>query len=244
MPIQELIAHDAFERLDVDSPGCDPVQVRLHTARYEFAQSWCAGKAGLDLACGTGYGTAMLAQSGATRMVGVDIDRATIERARQRFGLPSVSFVVGNAEDPPVAGPFDTIVSFETIEHLHRPERFLSAVSRLVEPSGHFIVSSPCRQEGSLRDRPRNPFHVCEWNRAEFAELLGRYFGRVVIFGQLIEFAKNRIPLNRTLARLVTSVFSPQRLQGLYSCSVHSLDNLPQFRMRIAYLVAVCSHPK
>jgi SAM-dependent methyltransferase len=244
MPDDSAAHQDAFERLDIDQGNCEPIQLRLHMARYEFAREWAAGKRVLDIACGTGYGTAILARDGAACAVGVDIDSGTIERARACYDLPNLSFLVGDAERPPITGPFDLIVSFETIEHLQGPERFLKAVCQLLAPHGFFLVSSPCRHAGSINDRPHNPFHVREWNRAEFAQFLGDYFGSVGLFGQLIEFAKSRLPLNRSLARIITALISPSRLNAMYSLEVKSLENLPHFSLRIAYLVAVCAQPR
>lgn len=231
---------DAFERIDVDQPDCDPVQLRLHTARYEFACGFAAGKRVLDMACGTGFGAAMLAKAGAVEVVGIDLDQPAIDQARKRFGADSIAFTVGDAEAPIVAGLFDVIASFETIEHLMRPDRFLVAVQKLLALNSVFIVSTPCRRSGSLDDRPANPFHVREWNQPEFTELLGRYFRDVTMHGQWIEFAKNALPLNRTLARIVTALVAPRRLRNLHSCSVRPLDDLPLFRTRMNDLVAVC----
>src|SRR5262245_35272655 len=179
----------ACERIDLDLPSSDPVQLQLHTARYEFASRFCSETRALDIACGTGYGTAMLARGGAQSVTGVDLDSESIEQARRRFKLESVSYLVGDAEAPPVSGSFDLIVSFETIEHLVHPTRFLSSVHRLLTRDGTFLVSTPCRETGSIDDRPENPFHVREWNQGEFVALLEEYFRDVTIYGQLIEFA-------------------------------------------------------
>jgi SAM-dependent methyltransferase len=238
-----LTHHDAFERLDIDKPDVDPVQTELHLARYQFASRWSAGKRVLDIACGTGYGAAMLARDAAL-VVGADIDASTIERARRRYDLSALSFVVGDAESPPVSGPFDLIASFETIEHLQRPEKFLESTCKLLAPGGMLIVSSPCRHGGSLDDPPQNRFHVREWNEAEFTEFLRNYFDCVTLHGQLIEFAKSWLPLNRSLATLLTKLRNPAQLGALHSRDVKPLKNLPPFRLRMAYLVAVCSHCK
>lgn len=235
---------DTFERIDVDRPHSNPVQLHLHVARYRFAQRFVSGKRALDVACGTGYGTAMLADAGAAEVAGVDLDEPSIRHARQKFMRPRMTFSVGDAEEPPVSGPFEVVVSFETIEHLQRPERFLAAVCRVLTPDGILLLSTPCRHRGSLTDLPQNPFHVREWNQVEFAALLQGYFAHVEICGQFVELAKNWLPLNRTLARVITAIVSPDRLHNLNSCEVLPLENLPSFRLRIGYLVAVCRGPK
>jgi SAM-dependent methyltransferase len=234
---------DAFERLDLDKPVTDAVQVRLHVARYEFAAGMVRDARVLDVACGTGYGTALLADAAAHEVVGIDCDAATVERARSRFARPNARFMTGNAEQLPLDGPFDVAVSFETVEHLSRPGRFLDEVRRVLVPGGTFIVSTPCRRDGTISDRPANPYHVREWNVAEFHDLLGSYFDQVTMYAQGVEFAKNRLPFNRTLARWLIRVTAPDRLRNLYSHDVRRLEPPPWFRCRIAYLVAVCRSP-
>jgi 2-polyprenyl-3-methyl-5-hydroxy-6-metoxy-1,4-benzoquinol methylase len=228
------------ERINLDLTGVDEVQRQLHSARYDFAAGLVTGKRVLDMACGTGYGTARLARGGASSVTGIDVDLAAAVLANARPDLGGARFAVGDAENPPVKGPFDVIVSFETIEHLQSPEQFLDAVRRLLAEGGTFIVSTPCRDGGTLQDQPRNPFHLREWNQSEFRELLGRHFRQVTVYGQLVEFAKNRVPLNRTMTRSLTALFTPQRMRNMYSYEVRPLEHLPRTRVRIHYQVAVC----
>src|SRR4051812_24617823 len=65
----------------------EPGIVALHLKRYAFALRWCEDREVLDLGCGVGYGTAFLAAS-ATRVVGVDVDEATIAYAQERYSRP------------------------------------------------------------------------------------------------------------------------------------------------------------
>jgi 2-polyprenyl-3-methyl-5-hydroxy-6-metoxy-1,4-benzoquinol methylase len=185
----------------------------------------------------------MLGSAGAESVTGVDLDPDTIEHARARFQFGAVAFAVGDAEQLRLDGPFDVVVSFETIEHLQRPERLLASVGRMLNVDGTFLVSTPCRESGSLDGAPQNPFHVREWNQVEFSAMLESAFRSVTLYGQLIEFAKNRLPFNRTLARLVTSLVKRSRLRKMYSCDVVPLEGLPPAGLRICYLVAVCREP-
>ncbi|RIZ72125.1 MAG: class I SAM-dependent methyltransferase, partial [Methylococcales bacterium] len=66
----------------------------------------------------------------------------------------------GMLNPPYPSDSFDVIVSFETIEHLPNPEKYLSAVSKMLKADGAFIVSTPVRTKGRLTDKPANPFHV------------------------------------------------------------------------------------
>ena len=88
-----------------------------HVARYRFAASKLKPKSFiLDIACGCGYGSKLLHDKGFT-VYGVDIDEGAIQFARTHHNGPH--FIQGEAGD--TYGPFDGIVSFETLEHLKNP---------------------------------------------------------------------------------------------------------------------------
>lgn len=88
-----------------------------HVKRYQFAASKIKPKSFvLDLACGCGYGSKLLHTEG-FNVYGVDIDEEAIKYAKEHHNGPH--FVQGHAED--AYGPFDVIVSFETLEHLKKP---------------------------------------------------------------------------------------------------------------------------
>jgi 2-polyprenyl-3-methyl-5-hydroxy-6-metoxy-1,4-benzoquinol methylase len=53
-----------------------------HWHRYHFAARWCEGKRVLDVACGEGYGSALLAR-GASRVTGVDISPEAVAHAQK-----------------------------------------------------------------------------------------------------------------------------------------------------------------
>ena len=105
-----------------------------HLARYLLAARLAPGRRVLDAASGEGYGTAMLAASGAENVIGVDVDAATVAHARGRYGL---DFRVGDVSELPFAdGEFDLVVSFETIEHVADPEHALSEFARVLGDQG------------------------------------------------------------------------------------------------------------
>jgi ubiquinone/menaquinone biosynthesis C-methylase UbiE len=152
-----------------------------HVARYAFAMEYAKGRRVLDAGTGPGYGAAMLRAAGASRVVAVDIDDQAIATARLRYGERGIEFLVDNCEQLANApGPFDLICSFENIEHLKQPERFLAAAARLLTREGMLMVSTPDRAvtDPFVNGRPANPHHVHEWYRDEFLEMLGRYFSR------------------------------------------------------------------
>lgn len=180
------------ERVVPDDPGCRDTFLE-HLARYRFAQSFAEGMRVLDAACGLGYGTAMLAQAGAIGVIGIDLDKDSIEYAQRRYGgAPGVRFAQASLRDltKVVRDPIDLCVSFETIEHLEKPESFLRDVRQILVRSGLLIIStpnrylcSPCNIDGI---HPANHFHRIEWTVGEFSSLLSSYFDVESVYGQVL----------------------------------------------------------
>ncbi len=151
-----------------------------HVGRYQFARSYVPGKRTLDVACGEGYGSAGLSRAGAASVVGVDVSARTCAEGRKKYGIDAVA---GDARALPLADrSVDLVVSFETIEHLDRPGRFLDECARVLDDEGTLIVSTPNRPV--YRAEVANPHHVREFDRDEFAALVGERFGSVAMFTQ------------------------------------------------------------
>ena len=152
-----------------------------HIHRYRFAVPLVRGKRVLDIACGEGYGAAALLRAGAASVTGVDVSAETCAHAAQRYGLNTL---VGDAQQIPLAdASVDVVVSFETIEHISDPGRFLDECARVLAPGGTIVISTPNR---AVYDElvPVNPYHVKELDRAEFIALLGARFRSITLFTQ------------------------------------------------------------
>ena len=63
-----------------------------HWHRYLFATQFVAGKRVLDIACGEGYGSSLLAER-AEHVTGVDIDPEVVRRAASRYARPNLTFL-------------------------------------------------------------------------------------------------------------------------------------------------------
>lgn len=157
-----------------------------HLARYAFAKSYAAERRVLDCGCGTGYGSAEIAQEAAD-VVGIDISDEAIEYARLNYGRPNVRYVTGSCLDLTFpASSFDLVVAFEVIEHLTDFRRFLEECARVLNPEGLFIVSTPNKfyyAETRAGSGP-NPFHKHEFEADEFRRELCRVFPHVTLFLQ------------------------------------------------------------
>ncbi|MDQ0159233.1 class I SAM-dependent methyltransferase [Alkalibacillus salilacus] len=158
----------------------DPLNPLLleHIARYQFALPYLSGRV-LDLSCGAGYGSHMIAKrrkKQVDEVVGVDLDPEIIQYAKGEYYHPKTQFVVENAIDETLVdryGTFDAIVSFETIEHITEEQALLDNYKRLLKPGGTLIVSTPF---GQGRGMPSgSPFHVHQLTITEFQELFSDY---------------------------------------------------------------------
>ncbi|MBV6434775.1 MAG: Ubiquinone biosynthesis O-methyltransferase [Bryobacteraceae bacterium] len=157
-----------------------------HLARYCFAARLARQKRVLDIACGSGYGSAELAAV-AGAVTGIDISSEAIAYAREHYTLPNLTFECSPADAiPRTDQSYDLIVAFEVIEHLENASALLAEARRLLSPGGQFIVSTPNKlyyQETRALSGP-NPFHVHEFEFEEFRGLLAGFFPDVSLFLQ------------------------------------------------------------
>lgn len=172
-----------------------------HFHRYLLAARYAAGKQVADVACGSGYGAALLAQRAAA-VVGVDRHAPAIEAARLNYPMPGLRFELGDAQSMPLADAcIDLLLSFETIEHLDEPARLVAEAKRVLRPGGMFMVSTPDRPAYAVsRGNQPNPWHLHEMDAAEFEALLRARFAHVAIYGQRVTYGSVIWPMTGELA--------------------------------------------
>lgn len=180
-------------------PWSDDIQVVYeHYHRYALAAGHVKGKRVLDLACGEGYGTALLAAR-ADEVVGVDIDADTIEHARRNYDLSNVTFRTGSITDPEVLAeerPFDVIVCFEAIEHVEDHDAVLRLVRSRLARGGLFLCSTPDTTIYHHQHGHDNPFHYRELSAREFEELLEGAFRHVAVLKQNVAVGSLLAPMD------------------------------------------------
>lgn len=156
-----------------------------HWHRYHFAARWTAGKRVLDVACGEGYGSALLAR-GAASVTGIDVSEAAIAHARRAYAdVENLEFARASCDRLPL-GPasVDVAVSFETIEHIAEQDAFLDELARVLAPGGVLVLSCPNKREYSDERAHVNEFHVKELYRDELAALVAARFPESDWYGQ------------------------------------------------------------
>lgn len=159
-----------------------------HYLRYLLASGLAAGLDTLDMACGEGYGSSLLAKK-AKSVVGVDISPQAIEHAQSTYKAENLSFLEGDAAAIPLPdASVDFVVSFETIEHLRNQEKMLDEIRRVLRPNGLLMLSSP--ERAANEDAAgRNPFHERELYKAELEEMIRARFSNYAFWGQSTIFA-------------------------------------------------------
>lgn len=143
-----------------------------HIARYSSVASLLAGKVVLDIACGSGYGSQMLAKS-AQKVFGVDISEDSIQYAKKHYSSDNVEYRVGDATMIPLDdASVDAVVCFETIEHIQDYRKFLQEIKRVLRPEGQLILSTP----NGDQFREAHHFHLHEFRLQELRDLLEDFF--------------------------------------------------------------------
>lgn len=168
----------------------NPRVVEDHIARYNFAASFVKNKSVLDIACGAGYGSNILKKAGAKSVLGLDINKNALKYANKKYQIRNITFSYGDINKLSFKEKFDTVVCFETVEHIQNDLLAIKNLYRALIPGGLLIISSPNRpitspKTNNINDKPLNKFHVREYTPNELRSLLVKGgFSHVETYGQ------------------------------------------------------------
>lgn len=183
---------------------------RDHVARYEWvAKNLPPESLVIDLACGVGYGTNIMANAG-HRVLGVDKDKDALEYAHKNWNHKNAQFGKVDAEGLHAKlGDFDAAVCFETIEHVSDPVPLL----RSLRQSANCLIASVPNENVMPyihEDGKTTAFHYRHYTPEEF-ELLLNVTGWEVAewWGQ--EGPESEV-VRDTMGRTIIAVCRPSRV--------------------------------
>ncbi|MBJ7459437.1 MAG: class I SAM-dependent methyltransferase [Thermoleophilaceae bacterium] len=168
----------ALERLGIDAVAEATGLACEHVHRYELAREVVAGKRVVDLACGVGYGSALLAER-ASSVVGVDIDEASVRKAAETYAQPEKLWFetsdAGSWLRRAEPKDFDVLVCFEGLEHFPGLDEIAQQLARLAAGGVQMVLSVP---NGEAFDE-ENEFHETQFGfdlaREFFAQIAPDY---------------------------------------------------------------------
>ncbi|MFN8289139.1 MAG: class I SAM-dependent methyltransferase [Chitinophagaceae bacterium] len=146
-----------------------------HLYAYKWAALHVSGNL-LEVGCGNGYGLSEL-KPVVRNYVGIDKSKA----AQSFFKTNGADFFAIKApslKNIP-SNIFDSVVSFQVIEHIKNDSLFLQEICRVLKPGGKLYLTTPNR----LTSLTRNPWHVREYSSDELTALVKKYFEEVKLQG-------------------------------------------------------------
>jgi SAM-dependent methyltransferase len=149
--IRKLWERNAPAWIELSRAGFDVYRDVVNTPAFFELLPRVDGLFGLDIGCGEGHNTRLLADRGAT-VIAVDISATFIEAAASAQ-RPGIEFVVGDgAELPFRSSALDFVTAFMSLMDVGDPERVLREAARVLRPGGfvefsvvHPATSTPVR---------------------------------------------------------------------------------------------------
>lgn len=197
-----------------------------HLQRYHSIKDIVKDKVVLDAACGEGYGASILVQSAKT-VYAIDISEEAIAHANVKYKNKKLNFINGSIEHLLLEeDSVDVVVSFETIEHVDEKIQiaFLKEIKRVLKKDGILIMSTPNKYVYSDLANYKNQYHINEFYKEEFHDLLNQYFQYIHFYSQSFQVAsfiksdekKNKRNIN------VIEVQEHRPIQGKYIIAICS----------------------
>lgn len=149
--------------------------------RYRFSSQFVEkNDTVLDIACGQGRGSALLAQV-AKKVYGIDYNKYYITKAQKEYKNLAVTFLHGTDELlDELDIVFNKVVSLHTMEHVDDDELFLNRINKSLSKKGRLILEVPRFLSYPLCE-PLYPFHKREYKRMDLEKLLKSVGFEIVI---------------------------------------------------------------
>ncbi len=213
---------------------------RRHLAVYEWIADRVTGRKVVDLACGEGYGSAVLARTAAD-VIGVDANPDAFAHASAKYTTDNLAFrreLVESFDEPR-----DAVVFLQTIEHIQDPDSLVAGFARIAPVS---YISTPnlltLAPEGA--EKSDNPWHIKEYRLEEYRAMLEPHFSRVEILGLsharklkwhelALSLGWDRVHETLGLSKAFYDRFTPAIAASDFRLSNHDLEDALDF-------IAVC----
>jgi 2-polyprenyl-3-methyl-5-hydroxy-6-metoxy-1,4-benzoquinol methylase len=153
--------YPATEKPEETIAGSQTLQ--LHLQRYEYAAKMLVPGLVADIACGSGYGSHLLATISHSKILAVDNSETAITYARQHYLHPDINFILSEAMQFRSPQKLNSIISLETIEHLSDPRSFIEHLTAQLTDGGRFIASAPVTPTMDA-----NPYHLQDFSLRSF----------------------------------------------------------------------------
>lgn len=154
----------------------NPLHHRLLSA-YVFSEKHINGDV-LELGCGEGRGIDIILNKSKSFTA---IDKISEITERLSLKYPEEKFI--SSSFPPLNSiednSFDTILSFQVIEHINNDELFIEEIYRILKPGGKALISTP----NIKMTLTRNPWHIREYTSRQLQELAKKVFKKIIMKG-------------------------------------------------------------
>jgi ubiquinone/menaquinone biosynthesis C-methylase UbiE len=153
----------------------NPIHQRLLKAYY-IATEYVTGSL-LEIGCGEGRGVELLAPV-VLSYTAIDKIPAVVEQLKDSH--PDHQFDVGVIPPLPYQdNQFESVVSFQVIEHIKKDELFLSEIHRVLKPGGTALITTP----NIKLTLSRNPWHIREYTAEQLQQKAAAIFRSVQLLG-------------------------------------------------------------
>ena len=154
----------------------NPLHHRLLSA-YVFAEKYINGDV-LELGCGEGRGIDIILKKSKS-FTAIDKISEVTERLSRKY--KNEKFI--SSSFPPLINiddnSFDTIVTFQVIEHINNDNLFVEEIYRILRPGGKALITTP-NIEMTLT---RNPWHIREYTSRQLQDLAAKFFTKITMKG-------------------------------------------------------------
>ncbi|MBN2120462.1 MAG: class I SAM-dependent methyltransferase [Candidatus Omnitrophica bacterium] len=190
------------------------VTYQEHLSKYKFALKFINKESiVLDVACGVGWGTSLLAGQ-VKKVTGVDHSNTALDYARKNYKAENLEFKPMSALDLKFPeDSFDAVISVETIAQLSDPYQFLSQVHNLLKPQGVFLASTVNKEVFPSRG----------FTYQEILSLFETRFCDIEVYMQKMAYFGFK---RKKLRQLLGGIFLPKLLKGKIPCIEKRYSNL------------------